>query len=124
MGELIRCIRNVRAEYNIRPNNKISATIIAKKSLCKVLHTEFQSLVSLARLNPTNVLIFEAGSELTKDIIDSEYVHLLVQNEVQVYIPLSGLFDHEKEKTRLKKQVNKLDKEIQMLTSRLQSKLF
>merc|ERR1712032_1301319 len=65
--ELIRCIRNVRAEYNIRPNKMISTIIIAEQSFCQLLYAELQCLVTLARLNPANVLIYDEGSEVTKN---------------------------------------------------------
>jgi valyl-tRNA synthetase len=49
---------------------------------------------------------------------------LVIQDGVEVYLPLSGLIDPEKERKRLEKQSEKVNKEIQKLAGRLQSKGF
>merc|ERR1712179_104181 len=51
-------------------------------------------------------------------------VNLVIRDGVEAYLPLSGLIDPEKERKRLKKQDEKLSKEIQKLGGRLNSKGF
>jgi len=121
---LTRSIRNARAEYNVEPGKRISAVIVASGDLLGALEKEMKSLVALAKLDPDHVAIYEAGSPEALAATEEESVQLVVQDGVEAYLPLSGLIDPEKERTRLEKQNEKLKKEIQKLSGRLQSKGF
>jgi valyl-tRNA synthetase len=89
-----------------------------------MLIRETKSLVALARLDPEQVAVYEAGSQEAKDASSVESVQLVVRDGVEAYLPLSGLIDAGKERLRLQKQNEKLVKEIQKLSSRLLSKGF
>lgn len=121
---LTRSIRNARAEYNVEPGKKISATIVAKGKLKEEIAKEIKSLVLLCKLDPSDVAIYEAGSEeaISAGAVDS--VQLVVQDGVEAFLPLSGLIDPVKERKRLEKQSEKTQKEIQKLAGRLSSKGF
>jgi valyl-tRNA synthetase len=121
---LTRSIRNARAEYNVEPGKKISAVVVAPSGLKEELEKELKSLVSLAKLDPEQVAVYESGSEEARAATADESVQLVVQDGVEAYLPLSGLIDPEKERQRLTKQQNKLQTEIQKLAGRLQSKGF
>jgi valyl-tRNA synthetase len=121
---LTRSIRNARAEYNVEPGKRISAIIVASGQLYEMLIRETKSLVALARLDPEQVAVYEAGSQEAKDASSVESVQLVVRDGVEAYLPLSGLIDAGKERLRLQKQNEKLVKEIQKLSSRLLSKGF
>lgn len=121
---LTRSIRNARAEYNVEQGKKISATVVASGSLREAIEAEKKSLVALARLDPDEVKVVEAGSEEAEAAAAIESVKLVVQDGVEAYLPLSGLVDPEKEKKRLEKQAEKIAKEIQKLGGRLKSKGF
>ena len=121
---LTRNIRNARAEYNVEQGKKISATIIASGKLYTAISLEKKSLVALAKLDPNEVVVLEAGSEEAKEAVAVESVQLVVQDGVEAYLPLSGLIDPEKERKRLEKQAEKIEKEIQKLAGRLKSKGF
>jgi len=121
---LTRSIRNARAEYNVEPGKRISATIVAKGSLKDEISAEVKSLVALAKLDPEQVIVVEAGSDEAKAAAAVESVQLVVQDGVEAYLPLSGLIDPVKERKRLEKQSEKIEKEIQKLAGRLQSKGF
>ena len=121
---LTRSIRNARAQYNVEPGKKISAVVVAGGKLRIELEKEMKSLVSLARLDPDQVAIYESGSpEITSTLVEKS-VQLIIQDGVEVYLPLSGLIDPVKERARLEKQSSKLEKEIEKLGSRLESKGF
>lgn len=68
--------------------------------------------------------VYEADSEEALTAMTVESVKVVVQDGVEAYLPLSGLIDPEKERLRLQKQNEKLTKEIQKLSGRLQSKGF
>lgn len=121
---LTRRIRNARAEYNVEPNKKISAVIIASGAMKDHLEKELRALVALARLEPDKVAVYETDSEEAKAAMADEGVQLVVQDGVEAFLPLSGLIDPVKEKARLEKQSAKVEKEIGKLAGRLKSKGF
>lgn len=121
---LTRSIRNARAEYNVEPGKRISAVVIAKGDLKIEIQKEIKSLVALAKLDPDNVSVYEAGSDEAKKALKEDAVQLVVQDGVEAYLPLSGLIDPEKERMRLVKQSEKLAKEIEKLGGRLKSQGF
>jgi valyl-tRNA synthetase len=121
---LTRSIRNARAEYNVEPGKRISATIVAAGDLKVQIEKEMKSLIALAKLNPDMVSIFESGSEEAKAANSETSVQVVVQDGVEAYLPLSGLIDPVKERARLVKQSDKLRVEIEKLSSRLNSKGF
>ena len=118
---LTRKIRNARAEYNVEPGKRISAVVVASGVVLEVLKTEIKSLVALARLDPEQVLIVEANSDEARNAMQQDSVHLVVQDGVDAYLPMSGLIDPVKERLRLQKQNEKLAIEIKKLSSRLES---
>lgn len=121
---LTRSIRNARAEYNVEQGKKISATIIASGPLREEIEAELKSLVLLAKLDPDQVAVYEAGSEEAKEAAAVESVQLVVQDGVEAYLPLAGMIDPEKERKRLEKQAVKIGKEVEKLAGRLNSKGF
>jgi len=122
---LTRSIRNARAEYNVEPGKKISATIVISAGVLKdEIEKELKSLVVLCRLDPHDSIVCEEGSEEAKAAAEVDSVRLVVQDDIVVILPLSGLIDPVKERQRLQKQVEKLEKEIEKLSGRLNSKGF
>lgn len=121
---LTRKIRNARAEYNVEPGKRISATVVASGALKDEIEKELKSLVALAKLDPDLVYVFDAGSDEAKRASEVESVQLIVQEGVEAYLPLSGLIDPVKERKRLEKQLEKLEKDIQKRSARLESKGF
>ena len=93
-------------------------------TLKDAIEGELKSLALLARLNPDDAKVVEAGSEEAKAANNDDSVQLVVQDGVEVFLPLSGLIDAEKERARLTKQQGKLEVEIQKLAGRLSSKGF
>lgn len=121
---LTRSVRNARAEYNVEPGKRIAAVIVARGELKQAIEKELKSLIALAKLDPEQTLIYEAGSEEARQATQVESVQVVVQDGVEAFLPLSGLIDPEKERLRLEKRREKLEKEIQKLAGRLQSKGF
>jgi valyl-tRNA synthetase len=121
---LTRSIRNARAEYNVEPGRRISAVVVARGDLRNVLEKELRSLVALAKLDPDQVRVVEAGTPEAAQATAVEVVQLVVQDGVEAYLPLSGLIDPEKERKRLEKQNERLLKEIMKLSARLESSGF
>lgn len=121
---LTRSIRNARAEYNVEQGKKIAATVVASGKFKDMIEAEINSLVMLAKLDPEQVAVVEAGSDEAKAAAAGDSAQLVVQDGVEAYLPMAGLVDIEKERQRLEKQSAKLEKEIAKLAGRLKSKGF
>ncbi|KAK1741008.1 valine-tRNA ligase [Skeletonema marinoi] len=114
----------VSRHSHVSSGKKIAATIVAPGELKDMIETEINSLIMLAKLDPDQVSVVEAGSDEAKAAAAGDSAQLVVQEGVEAYLPMAGLVDIEKEKQRLEKQSAKLGKEIEKLAGRLQSKGF
>eukprot|EP00607_Mallomonas_marina_P011054 CAMPEP_0182423794 /NCGR_PEP_ID=MMETSP1167-20130531/9869_1 /TAXON_ID=2988 /ORGANISM="Mallomonas Sp, Strain CCMP3275" /LENGTH=935 /DNA_ID=CAMNT_0024603069 /DNA_START=286 /DNA_END=3093 /DNA_ORIENTATION=+ len=119
MQNLIRAIRNARAEYNVEAGKKISAAIIATGVIAEELMREKSVVATLARVDEMKLTFHDVGFT-PKD----SNIRLVIEEGLEVFLPLSGLVDKEKELLRLRKQEEKLSKEISGLQGRLSSKKF
>lgn len=119
-----RSIRNARAEYNVEQGKKISAIVVAPEKLKEEFEKELKSLVALARLDPDQVSVVASGSEESIAANNDDAIQLVIKDGIEVFLPLSGLIDPEKERARLTKQQGKLAIEIEKLAGRLKSKGF
>lgn len=127
MQALVKSIRNLRAEYNTEPGKKIGAIInvnenkVGGSAIFNLLKTELPALSLLARLNAGNVEVVGSSVPLS---CPSNCIHLIVEDGLEAYIPLSDIVDKEKEILRLSKQAEKILKDINALETRLTSKGF
>jgi valyl-tRNA synthetase len=104
--ELIGSIRRMRAENKIEPAQKIPVTLYGRKDL-EVMK---EDIMRLARISE---LTWEAsGKKLSGAAADT------VQG-IQIFIPLGGLVDTEKEKARLQKEMEQLGKYIAVTSAKL-----
>ena len=79
-------------------------------------------LCSLARLDPaTTSIASSAPADCEQN--PSDYVNAIVADGVEVFLSLAGLADPAKESKRLKKQAEKLEKDLKGLNGRLSSRL-
>lgn len=117
---LIRAIRNARAEYNVEAGKKIAAVIKADDKLARYLLEEKVSLSLLGRLEESSISIVDVGAAAPS----TQSVHLVVEEGLEAFLPLADMVDREKELGRLTKQAERLQKDINGLESRLQSKGF
>ena len=110
--EIVRSIRNLRAEKNVAPSKRIAANISAgaKKDLLK---TQANAIASLAGLSEAELSITESLQEKPKDAI------ALVVGSVEIYLPLAGMVDLANEKARLEKELKEAESHIQRLENLL-----
>lgn len=109
--ELVRGIRNVRAEYNVEPGKRIPA-IIAAGELTPVLEASRPVLELLARLDGA-ALTIAAQSEGPAQSAS------VVVGDVVAYLPLAGLVDLDAERVRLQKTLAQLEGHISSAQARL-----
>ncbi len=112
--EMIRSIRNVRAEYKVQLSHKIGCTISAGDKL-GMIESQRQTFISLAGIDPDALTIVKDSMEPSDDRIT------LVITPVEITIPLAGLVDVEAERERLEKELMDANSQIQRLDKLLSS---
>lgn len=110
--EIVRAIRNLRAEKNVAPSKKIAASISAgaKESLLK---EQSKVIASLAGLDHSLFTIHDSLKDKPADAA------ALVVGSVEIYLPLAGMVDLASEKTRLEKELKEAESHIQRLENLL-----
>ena len=110
--ETVKTIRALRLEVNAAPSKKSEVILnFSDAALRDVFKANTGYLTTLASAEP--VTLMEIGGEKPENALTG------VANGVEIYLPLKGLIDVEKETARLNKEMATLDKEI----SRLEKKL-
>ncbi|NEP91356.1 MAG: valine--tRNA ligase [Okeania sp. SIO2C2] len=109
---VIRTIRNLRSEVDIKPKVKITAILQSENEKERKILSKgevyIQDLAKVEKLNITPSVDAEAGQTIAG-----------IFGTVQVLIPLSGVVDIEALSARLEKKLGKLEKEIESTSKRL-----
>ncbi len=117
--EVITAIRNIRGENRIKPGVKMNVRLAPLEDRAqKILGSNKSSIMTMARLETCE--IGEAGN-LAKCAVQPVQVKDL---KVDVIVPLEGLVDIEEEVKRIRKAIEKLQREVASLTGRLSDKNF
>jgi valyl-tRNA synthetase len=110
--EIVRSIRNLRAEKNVSPAKKLAAQFSAGDKL-NLLQSQSIIISSLAGLNSEEVTFTKSLKKKPEDSI------ALVVGSVEIYIPLAGMVDVANEKARLEKELKEAESHIQRLENLL-----
>lgn len=103
--EIIRGVRNVRAEMNVPNSRKAKVYVVCgDQELCEGLAYLSDAAQNMAAVN-------EFVIRQTKDGIADDMVSVVVP-DMAVYLPLEDLIDFAQEKERLEKEESRLHKEI------------
>ena len=109
--ESIKAIRNMRAEVNAAPGKKVPAILLVNAELREIVEA-----------NKNYINLMGSIDELIIDDIGAgkpENAMAAVIAGIEVYLPLAGLIDVEKETQRLNKELESMDKEIKRVTGKL-----
>ena len=106
--EIVRAIRNIRAEVGVAPGKKISAVIQAEPGQAKGLEATRGYLTTLAGLG--QVRITEDQAEKPPKAMTA------VAGGTQIFLPLADLVDLDKERARLQKELANAAAEAARLT--------
>ncbi len=114
--EIIYKIRNIRGEMNIPPDKKAKA----------VFKTSSASIVSIIKREDANIKTLARVEEI---LIDANFVPdkndaCAVISDLEIYLPLKGLIDTEKEKARLSKEIEKVEADLLRVNSKLNNETF
>ena len=95
--EVVRAIRNARAEFNVEPGKRIPAIISAGRAR-DLLAMQQDIIAALGRLD-TNAFQIETRAQKPAQALT------LLVGKIEIYLPLAGMIDVEKEKARLAKEI-------------------
>jgi len=112
--EIVRSIRNLRAEKSVAPSKRIAA-IFAAGEKTNLLKEQASTIASLAGLDHS---LFTIHSSLKEKPTDSV---ALVVGSIEIYIPLAGMVDLADEKSRLEKELKDTEAQIERLEKLLSS---
>jgi valyl-tRNA synthetase len=112
--EIVRAIRNLRAEKGVAPSKRIAASF-AGGGRTVLLREQSQVLVALAGLDEPQMEIEESLAEKPEDAAT------LVITPVEIYLPLAGMVDLEQERARLEKELAEAESQITRLEKLLGS---
>jgi valyl-tRNA synthetase len=106
--EIVRSIRNLRAENNVAPSKKI-ATNISAGAKTDLLKDQSQVIASLAGLDHSQLTIHSALQDKPADSAT------LIVGSLEIHLPLAGMVNLAEEKSRLEKELKEAESHIERL---------
>ena len=117
INDVISGVRSIRGETNISPSLMLDVVLKVKSSGMEQLMKTYSVFIrDLARVK--SIAFIAEGSSRPKKCA------LAVTPEVEVYVPLEGVIDIDKEKERLDKQIAKARKELDAKQKKLSNRNF
>ena len=115
--ETIKTIRNLRAEVGVQPKKQSEVILhVTDESLSDIIKSNEIYLNKLAAAEPVKFL--KNGESKPEHALSG------VVEGVEIFLPLAGLIDIEKETARLQKELDKLNKGIESTKGKLNNERF
>lgn len=114
--DVIKAIRNMRAEVNAAPGHKAPATVLVDEDLKAVFSSHASYIQQLGTVDNLTI----GGM----DDAAPENAMAAVVNGAKVYLPLKGLIDVDKELARLQKELDGAEKEAKRAVGKLSNQNF
>ncbi len=112
--EIVRSIRNMRAEMKVKPSLKIPATFVCGNQK-ELIQNQLNSISALSNLENDQINIVDSILEKPEGSV------ALVVNSIEIYLPLAKLVDAKEEKARLEKELKETKSHIIRLEKLLNS---
>jgi len=112
LHDFVSNIRNIRGEFNLPPDLKIKAIVNCENSLFDLIQAQSEWIFRLGGIDE-----LKEG----KKVANSAFFHI---KGMDVYVPLEGIIDIERERGRLKKEIVELEKFLKRTEKRLSEKDF
>jgi len=106
--DLVRAIRNLRVEKGVEPARRIAA-IINSGDLTDLISAQHQTIAVLAGLDPKQLQVHKSLETPPSDSVS------LVVGPIEVYLPLTQMFDIDVERLRLTKELEAVKAQIKRL---------
>jgi valyl-tRNA synthetase len=116
--EIVRAIRNVRAEYKVETSRWIEARIHTDASRHATISRYAVAVRTLARANPVTFLAGEPGEKAYKNTL------VLPLAPATVVIPMASMLDLGAEKKKIEKELEQTRAEAKRLETRLKDEAF
>ena len=114
--DIIRAIRNIRGEMDVPPGKQIGAVLDCRSDAAVAIVKSGESyLRALARVGE---LSFGVG------IARPEQAATQVAGEVEILLPLAGMINLEEEEKRLRKEIAKVERDVEMFARKLSNEAF
>jgi len=114
--EVVRAIRNIRAEINIPPRAEIEVIISAPEAKMRESLQERREFIQ--DMTGAAEVIIEEVTTRPRDC-----AHAVV-GQIEIFVPLAGLIDIQEERKRLKRRLGKLSQKLAQVTAKLSNKNF
>jgi valyl-tRNA synthetase len=114
--ELITKVRNIRAEMNIKPADRLAIHVAADATMRAIFTANEAQIKKLARAD--NIVLADSLD------VPKASARAVLAGNAEIAVPLEGLIDFEKERERLQGQIEKLDTESQRLNGQLSNANF
>jgi len=112
--DIVRAVRNARAENKVELGKKIAAVIVAGEKE-EVIGSQRAVIERLANIDPAQFHISASLAEKPTEAVT------LVIGSTEVYLPMAGMVDADAERERLTNELRALDKQIAKLEALLGS---
>ena len=115
--QAIRALRNIRSEFNINPSILIKAIMVVPDEVRRQVFMDNQAIIKqMARLEQLELLY-----ELEKK---PEQAVSALLSLAEIYVPLEGIIDVEKEIQRLQKELKAAESDLQKAENKLNNQKF
>lgn len=104
--EIVRAVRNIRAESEVAPSKKLRACFISKAGYREAIDDNIDLIKALAGIDLVEILESDETSK-----VDEESMSAVIKG-VEIRIPLSDLIDFKAEMERLEKEKKRLEGEV------------
>ena len=118
--QIIRLIRNLRAELGLKPSQEIAVYLVSDNSkLLKFIHHMSKDIKCLTKSSELHILRDSQSDK--RDFIKS---FSGIVGDIEVYLPFEGLINFNSLREKILKDQSKVKEEIKVLNNRLQNKNF
>jgi len=116
--EITRSIRNLRAEIGVLPGKTVGCIVVSESSDARAaISSGIESIMTLAKVSKLEVASSRPSTEHVRFIS----AHL---PEADIYIPLAGLVDIDREIARVTNELSEVERELARTTSKLTNEQF
>jgi valyl-tRNA synthetase len=112
--EIVRSIRNLRAEKNVKPGTRIPA-IFSVGDKFSLIEEQAPAIALLGKLDETQISIHRSLTEKPQESA------ALVVGSVEIFLPLAGMVDITQERTRMERELAEAERQITRLEKLLNS---
>lgn len=113
---IITGIRNIRSEADVHPSTKIDAFVLCTEpAKVELIESFTKAIADMTRLESLTVA---AKGDKPDDA--ATYIY----QDIEMYVPLKGLIDIEKEQEKLERERKKIEKSLQQINGKLNNKKF